>query len=179
MSRLCHISVCELIGYLLQLPTLSGLLLRQLGAQPPDADGRVCPAHSQQLGARRVEGQAGGSVSSVPLGDGGCWLQGLDTEVKDLHLTWTQRSGEIKRDSALLPLAESQMHCTALAAECNSGGPVSTVSSLLNPPPLEINLKPTSSCSSSEDQRSGRRPPHLEDGGVGDPDGEQWLGVQQ
>lgn len=103
-----HILICELIGYLLQLSALSRLLLRQLGAQPPDADGRVRPAHSQQLGARRVEGQTGGSVSSFPLGDGGRWLHGLDTEVKNLHLTWTQRSDEIRRDSTLLPLAVSK-----------------------------------------------------------------------
>lgn len=40
-------------------------------------------------------------------------------------------------------------------------------------------LERTSSCGSGEDQWSGWRPPHLKDGGVGDPDGEQWLGAQQ
>lgn len=102
-------SICELIGHLLQLSALSGFLLRQLGAQPPDADGPVRPAYSQQLRARRVESHTGGSVSSLPLTNDGCWLQGFDTKIKDLNLTWIQRSDEIRRDVTFLLLAVSQV----------------------------------------------------------------------
>lgn len=137
--------------------------MRQLGTQPPDADGCVRSAHSQQLGAHRVEGQTGGSVSSFPLADGGCWLQGPDPKVKDLHFTWTPSLDKI------------HLYCHCMSRQVHTKKKLLKSSVLIN----QLFFERTSSRGSGKDQRSGRRPAHLKDGGVGDPDGEQRLGAQQ
>lgn len=82
-----NVSICHLIGYLLQLALFSGFLLIQICTQSPNANCSICISHSQELRVLWVEGQTGGSLASPSLWDGGCWLQDLAAQIKYLHHT--------------------------------------------------------------------------------------------